>query len=702
MPPKASTSSSSASRKRKAGGVAAAAADHHHHNDPAVEGSPGPGAAGSAASTSTAAANITHQPYAPLKPPDGTALLRRDLQWDALEHIFTSPTPRFTPPNYAEADSNVSATPLFPTDRSWSFAELYLDCLANSSKANKNLKDKMSESTAFAVNFAKLCLLINVGRINTTLAFYPEMKTILRTYHSIPSMQLDDYSNKNLQDAPRMKAQLKGCHLPSDADNQPDSLAELIRRATVLQWKPPACVVTCIFLLFNEWTRISTKYFPEGFLLSDLFYPGDDVTNTIPSEQRSQAFLYLVHRFLETPELVASDFANGEAKLPSDQLLDLSRRDCSEENQDTSEEVGFAEKMQKFREDFIEKYKAEELANAAFTASAGGDEATPVPDDNRKGKANWLEKTSSQYTKHSRASSSTPSKPSPAKKGGRSGGASTHSDKDGILSSTAASMAGSSKLAAHVADINLAVPTIKAEPGLNVNIPPPSSVTSGIMTPTAVAPQLPASPGDFGISRSDYWRHALKKRKGEAAYAIAKLVPLEQGIAAPAVMYQWSQFCQVIPKRERSQLQLAWQKLKRDMDNNRDPVYESEDEPEWSPEELEPRLSGFLFRNHRTASKDVLRYQGNGPSCDDEQLERYMNIIMHGHDDLASRLTSPTAEERGAGTQLDASPGGSGSPPPPPHREPVENHTSPSVQIGQKIAPTDGSEGDTTMMQDDS
>lgn len=46
--------------------MAAAAADHHHHNDPAVEGSPGPGAAGSAASTSTAAANITHQPYVSL------------------------------------------------------------------------------------------------------------------------------------------------------------------------------------------------------------------------------------------------------------------------------------------------------------------------------------------------------------------------------------------------------------------------------------------------------------------------------------------------------------------------------------------------------------------------------------------------------------------------------------------------------------
>lgn len=104
-------------------------------------------------------------------------------------------------------------------------------------------------------------------------AVYPEMKTVLRTYHPIPSMQLDEFSKKNLQDAPRMKAQLKGCHLPSDAENPPDSLAEVIRRAvsiytlpfmavsltvyllqTVLNWKPPACVVSCIFLLYNEWT----------------------------------------------------------------------------------------------------------------------------------------------------------------------------------------------------------------------------------------------------------------------------------------------------------------------------------------------------------------------------------------------------------------------------------------------------------------
>lgn len=243
-------------------------------------------------------------------------------------------------------------------------------------------------------------------------------------------MQLDDYSNKNLQDAPRMKAQLKGCHLPSDVDNQPDSLAELIRRAvsqvvlallvatahkyalqTVLHWKPPACVVTCIFLLFNEWTvrlrhaingncfaptdhlecsaslrntarKVSswqTCFTPESKLgcrlcvtlvkHADNSGVRSSATNTIPSEQRAQSFLYLVHRFLETPELVASDFANGEAKLPPDQLLELTRRDCSDENQDTDEELEFARKMQAFREDFMEKYKAEELANVALSAS---------------------------------------------------------------------------------------------------------------------------------------------------------------------------------------------------------------------------------------------------------------------------------------------------------------------------------------------
>jgi hypothetical protein len=95
----------------------------------------------------------------------GEALLRRDIQYDFLAHVFGDATFRFTPPQYPP-----TIAPLFPTDRTWSFAELYLDAIANSGKAARNLKDKMAESQAFAVAFGKVALLINAGRINTTIS----------------------------------------------------------------------------------------------------------------------------------------------------------------------------------------------------------------------------------------------------------------------------------------------------------------------------------------------------------------------------------------------------------------------------------------------------------------------------------------------------------------------------------------------------
>lgn len=43
-------------------------------------------------------------------------------------------------------------------------------------------------------------------------------------------MQLDEFTRKNLQDAPRMKAQLKGCANPQEVDKLPDSLYEIVHR----------------------------------------------------------------------------------------------------------------------------------------------------------------------------------------------------------------------------------------------------------------------------------------------------------------------------------------------------------------------------------------------------------------------------------------------------------------------------------------
>lgn len=201
-----------------------------------------------------------------------------------------------------------------------------------------------------------------------------------------------------------------------------------------------------------------------------------------------------------------------------------------------------------------------------------------------------------------------------------------------------------SGLAAHVAAENARIPTVKIEgqdhAGLSIIAPEATtaaSVTSGAMTPTAIAPRLPAlSLEDVGLTRTEYWRFAMKKRKAEAVNLVAKLVPLDEGLAEPesrsctqqacywapifdalplicAVAYQWSQYFQVAPKRARSQLQcklylselpcmllqlmteltlvhrfiqVAWQKVKRDMEEGRDPVYESEDEDDWTPQEL--------------------------------------------------------------------------------------------------------------------
>ena len=50
------------------------------------------------------------------------------------------------------------------------FCDLYVNALFNSTKCSKVLKDKMVDTPEFAIEFAKIALLPNVGRINTTMA----------------------------------------------------------------------------------------------------------------------------------------------------------------------------------------------------------------------------------------------------------------------------------------------------------------------------------------------------------------------------------------------------------------------------------------------------------------------------------------------------------------------------------------------------
>lgn len=96
----------------------------------------------------------------PIKRADGEAFTRQDIQLDFLHHIFSDDSKVFTELRGQDLQAEPKLT----------FGELYVNTLIRSSKCSKALRDKMFESRSFSLDFAKLALLANVGRINSTQA----------------------------------------------------------------------------------------------------------------------------------------------------------------------------------------------------------------------------------------------------------------------------------------------------------------------------------------------------------------------------------------------------------------------------------------------------------------------------------------------------------------------------------------------------
>jgi Ino eighty subunit 1 len=90
-----------------------------------------------------------------LKKEDGVPLWRKDIQYDFLKAVFDNDLPVFT----KASDGS----------KGYTFADVYLDAMAKSSKTSKILKDKLLTDKPAAINMAMVCLLVNVGRMNTTL-----------------------------------------------------------------------------------------------------------------------------------------------------------------------------------------------------------------------------------------------------------------------------------------------------------------------------------------------------------------------------------------------------------------------------------------------------------------------------------------------------------------------------------------------------
>ncbi len=90
-----------------------------------------------------------------IKKEDGMPLWRRDIQYDFLRAVFE--------------DRNAVFTNFHENRRGCTFSDIYVDSMARSSKTSKILRDKLLSDRAAANNMAMVCLLVNVGRMNTTL-----------------------------------------------------------------------------------------------------------------------------------------------------------------------------------------------------------------------------------------------------------------------------------------------------------------------------------------------------------------------------------------------------------------------------------------------------------------------------------------------------------------------------------------------------
>ncbi|MCJ1305478.1 hypothetical protein MMC08_008292 [Hypocenomyce scalaris] len=301
-----------------------------------------------------------------LKKEDGIPLWRKDIQFAFLRAVFEDETPVFTKASDKTKNHN--------------FADIYIDAMARSSKTSKILKDKLLSDRAAAVNMAMVCLLVNVGRMNTTLNFFPEMRAQLRTYHSIPSLQAhqDPNAYKQLQDAPRLKSILKGASEDSD---QPNTV-EKIKSAPIPRTNP----VNLIFVLSQYAPKVSETHFypPRDFF--DLV-----MRSTLSSRSRAKAFLWLIWWYLESDfsrEAAENNpFGRGQhgdmteglpLKVPP--FEHLTEEQANAENIDTEPEKAYGEMKRLERKRILED---DETVGPPIKrtkknpAPAGGDEALP-------------------------------------------------------------------------------------------------------------------------------------------------------------------------------------------------------------------------------------------------------------------------------------------------------------------------------------
>lgn len=258
----------------------------------------------------------TSRGFKHLKKADGEPFWRKDIQYDFLHELFTDENRVFTNNfPFCEVPNAANGPKL-------TFAELYVRTLAESLKLSKVLRERLIKDSDMGIAVSKVCLLVNAGRMNTTVNFVPDMRSALRTYHLIPSLQATpEGPPRPLQDTPRLKTILKAV---CDGQDHLQTLLDLLKAPPAQ--RPNTNVIKLIFLMSTFFQNIPFHY--DDSYVHDSFSeklrfikasPGPQnkfmeffLNDEICPKNRSRRFLWLVYTYLETsfsqPELATNPF----------------------------------------------------------------------------------------------------------------------------------------------------------------------------------------------------------------------------------------------------------------------------------------------------------------------------------------------------------------------------------------------------------
>ncbi|CUM68206.1 uncharacterized protein PRCAT00005926001 [Priceomyces carsonii] len=276
-----------------------------------------------------------------LKKADGEPFWRKDIQYDFLKELFDDKHAVFTN-SFPHCD-----VPSANNSEKLTFLDLYVRTLAESSKCSKILKERLLKDSEMGKSVGKVCLLVNAGRMNTTINFVPEMRSSLRTYHSIPSLQADPVfgGSKPLQDTPRLKSILKAV---CDTKDHYKSLDDILKLPS--PQKPNTNVIELIFLMSGSIKGIkyhldhSVTYNNNNNSFMEFF-----LNSRIQPQIRAKRFLWLLYTYLETsftPEELAENPFNPNVIPPVEYIPD---EKIDEFDKDTDFEIEYSEKMYQTR-----------------------------------------------------------------------------------------------------------------------------------------------------------------------------------------------------------------------------------------------------------------------------------------------------------------------------------------------------------------